>query len=192
MSEEKSTAKGPVKPEFGASGRKIVYDENGKPCRACNTLLDFRMVTHKQTTSASAGNSSAASGLAAAAAGASTATSNTIPKDCPPDVEELGRSTWTLLHSIAATYPDKPTKNQQDNLTQFMNSFSNLYPCFYCAEDFRQYIKKEKIKVTNRDEFGKWLCNAHNEVNVKLGKPKFDCNLWKERWKDGWKDGRCD
>lgn len=37
MSEESGASKGPVKaipagmPEFGATGRKIVYDENGKP-----------------------------------------------------------------------------------------------------------------------------------------------------------------
>ncbi|ODQ48151.1 hypothetical protein PICMEDRAFT_51367 [Pichia membranifaciens NRRL Y-2026] len=174
MSEEDNPVKNPAKPNFGASGRKIVYDENGKPCRACNTLLDFRMVTNKNIAAAAVANDAANA------------------RNCPPDVEELGRSTWTLLHSIAATYPDKPTKSQQENLSQFMNSFSNLYPCFHCADDFREHIKKDKIKVTNRDEFGKWLCNAHNEVNVKLGKPKFDCNLWKERWKDGWKDGRCD
>lgn len=194
MSEDKSPVKEPVKPsgmpEFGATGRKIVYDENGKPCRACNTLLDFQMISHKKTNKNSTGaNNNSAIASAAAVA---TITSNSTPKDCPPDVEELGKSTWTLLHSIAATYPDKPSKSQQENLTQFMNSFSNLYPCFHCAEDFRDYIKDNKIKVTNRDEFGNWLCNAHNAVNVKLGKPKFDCNLWKERWKDGWKDGRCD
>lgn len=193
MSEDTSPVKGPIKPsgmpEFGPTGRKIVYDENGKPCRACNTLLDFQMISNKKVNKNSTGANNTA---AAAVAGLTTTTSSLTPKDCPPDVEELGKSTWTLLHSIAATYPDKPSKFQQDNLSQFMNSFSNLYPCFYCAEDFRDYIKENKIKVTNRDEFGNWLCNAHNAVNVKLGKPKFDCNLWKERWKDGWKDGRCD
>jgi mitochondrial FAD-linked sulfhydryl oxidase len=36
------------------------------------------------------------------------------------------------------------------------------------------------------------MCQAHNEVNRKLGKSEFDCGLWKERWRDGWRDGRCD
>ena len=155
-------------------------------CRTCNTLLDFRSITNNAT-------SKAVAGVGAVTATASDlATNDSTPSDCPPDVEELGRSTWTLLHSIAATYPEKPTDAQKDNLKTFMKSFSNLYPCFYCADDFREYMNKEKIQVTNRDEFGKWLCNAHNAVNVKIGKPVFDCQLWKERWKDGWKDGRCD
>ncbi|OBA16232.1 uncharacterized protein OGAPODRAFT_86734 [Ogataea polymorpha] len=74
----------------------------------------------------------------------------------------------------------------------FLRVFGNIYPCWFCAKDFRQYMEKDKPKVRTQEEFGKWLCDAHNEVNEKLGKKKFDCNLWKERWKDGWKDGRCD
>lgn len=161
-------------------------------CRTCNTLLDFRSVTNQMHAPGSKKGAIGASAIAATGATIVSASSDDKVNDCPPDVEELGRSTWTLLHSIAATYPDKPSPFQQQNLKQFITSFSHLYPCFYCAEDFRDYIEKEKVKVTNRDEFGKWLCDAHNSVNVKLGKPKFDCDLWKERWKDGWKDGRCD
>ncbi|KAF8005321.1 hypothetical protein HF325_000778 [Metschnikowia pulcherrima] len=48
MTQEHSEAeKETVKPVFGASGRKIVYDKDGKPCRTCNTLLDFQLVTGK-------------------------------------------------------------------------------------------------------------------------------------------------
>lgn len=161
-------------------------------CRTCNTLLDFRSIaTTKKPVSSAAPAVITGTAIADMFSAADTSVAQPA-NDCPPDVEELGRSTWTLLHSIAATYPDKPTAEDKNNLTSFMKSFSHLYPCFYCAEDFREYMKKDKIKVTNRDEFGKWLCNAHNAVNEKLGKPTFDCNLWKERWKDGWKDGRCD
>lgn len=47
-------------------------------------------------------------------------------------------------------------------------------------------------KVSNREEFGQWMCEAHNAVNVKLGKKEFDCRFWEERWRTGWKDGSCD
>lgn len=114
------------------------------------------------------------------------------PNDCPADVETLGRSSWTLLHSIAATYPTAPTQTEQSDLTSFMKLFSKLYPCWVCAEDLQQYIKKEEIRAGSRQDFGLWLCGAHNEVNRKLGKPVFDCSKWEERWRTGWKDGRCD
>lgn len=187
MSTETESAKAQV----GPSGRKIVLGPDGKPCRTCNTLLDFR--------SAGSGITSKKPLVAAAAVGAAAASATTdepfnngYAKNCPPDVNELGRSTWTLLHSIAATYSDKPTADEQNTLNTFIHSFSKLYPCWFCAEDFQKYIADQKPKVTNRDEFGKWLCDAHNAVNVKTGKKTFDCNLWKERWKDGWKDGSCD
>jgi FAD-linked sulfhydryl oxidase len=53
-------------------------------------------------------------------------------------------------------------------------------------------MKGNAPRVSSREDFGRWLCEAHNEVNDKLGKPLFDCNKWEERWRTGWKDGRCD
>lgn len=156
-------------------------------CRMCSSLASFTSQTKTLKSSATAG-------AAAAAAAATTAASNTstkIPGDCPADVETLGRSTWTLLHSIAATYPKRPTTSEQSDLRTFMGVFSRLYPCWVCAEDFQSYMQREQIRVGSRDEFGRWLCEAHNAVNVKLGKDAFDCSRWEERWRTGWKDGRC-
>lgn len=107
-------------------------------------------------------------------------------KEDPPDVEKLGSSTWTLLHLIAATYPEKPTSQEQADMKQFVSLFGKFYPCWFCAEDFRGYVKDHEPDTSSQDKLGSWLCNAHNEVNVKLGKERFDCNLWKKRWKDGW------
>ena len=116
------------------------------------------------------------------------------PTDCPPDVEQLGRASWTLLHTIAAQYPEHPSSEQQNDVRQFMGSFSRLYPCFWCAKDLQQWMYKDRNapRVSSRSEFGQWLCEAHNAVNVKLGKPTFNCDKWEERWRTGWKDGRCD
>lgn len=112
--------------------------------------------------------------------------------DCPPDVEILGRSSWTLLHTIAATYPDTPSRTQQADMLRFVDLFAKLYPCWVCADDFQAYMARRVPKVASRDDFGQWLCGAHNDVNRKLGKEVFDCSRWLERWKTGPKDGRCD
>lgn len=114
--------------------------------------------------------------------------------DCPPDVEALGRATWTFLHSMAAQYPKKASDADQTEMKSFLTIFSKVYPCWHCAEDFRAWISKKgnEPKVGGREELGNWLCVAHNEVNRKLSKPIFDCAQWKARWRDGWTDGRCD
>lgn len=130
--------------------------------------------------------------VAGVAGVAAAAASTGPPADCPPDVETLGRGTWTLLHSIAAQYPSQPTPTQQTDVRGFIGSLSRLYPCWVCAEDFQVFLAKSPVRAASRDEFGRWLCAAHNEVNAKLGKPEFDCDLWEQRWRTGWKDGRCD
>lgn len=52
-------------------------------------------------------------------------------------------------------------------------------------------VKENPPKTSNRDELAKWLCERHNVVNIKLGKPEFDCSRVHERWRDGWRDGSC-
>ncbi|AET41621.1 flavin-linked sulfhydryl oxidase Ecym_8345 [Eremothecium cymbalariae DBVPG len=164
---------GPHSADVGPSGRKIIYDKDGKPCRSCNTLLDFQFVskTVSPTPQSEKGNIEG---------------SKVYKKVDPPDVEQLGRSSWTLLHTVAATYPEVPSDHQKKEMNQFMNIFSHVYPCSWCGKDFEDYIRNNAPKVDSREELGKWLCDAHNEVNEKLGKEKFNCDLWKKRWVDGW------
>lgn len=116
-----------------------------------------------------------------------------LPADCPPDVERLGRNTWTLLHTMTATYPPRPTAGEQSQARTFLSTFSRLYPCGHCADDFREWMSRQENqpRVGSRDEFGRWMCEAHNAVNVKLGKDVFDCGKWEERWRTGPEDGRC-
>ncbi|KAM0620764.1 hypothetical protein ACHAQG_007350 [Verticillium nonalfalfae] len=140
----------------------IVLGPDGKPCRTCTSSTFWASMGKTPKTKGSATTATAPSAT------------NGLPADCPPDVERLGNSSWTLLHSIAATYPENPSPAQKDDLRGFMRTFSRLYPCWVCAEDFQSYIKKDEVRVEGRQEFGNWLCMAHNEVNRKLGKKEFD------------------
>ncbi|EFX00923.1 FAD dependent sulfhydryl oxidase [Grosmannia clavigera kw1407] len=173
----------------------VVLGRDGKPCRSCTSFASWASQAKAsiKTASGSAGSAAAAAMAATtAAATASASATAAAGSDCPADVETLGRGTWTLLHTIAAQYPTQPTTGQQADVRSFMGTLSRLYPCWVCAEDFQTYLARSPVRTASRDELGRWLCAAHNEVNQKLGKPAFDCNLWEERWRTGWKDGRCD
>ena len=106
-------------------------------------------------------------------------------KESPLDRNTLGRSTWSLLHSIAVYYPEKPTKEKQKQTKLFLESLSNIYPCSICQEDFKKNIQKYPPKLGSRKDFIAWLCFQHNLVNKKLNKKIFDCSLesYEKRWK---------
>ncbi|EGG22590.1 hypothetical protein DFA_04720 [Cavenderia fasciculata] len=105
------------------------------------------------------------------------------PMGEPLDLIDLGHSGWNMLHTMAAYYPDKPTDTKKKEMTEFLHSFSKVYPCKDCAQDFQGILRDTPPKLDNQKEFSKWMCDSHNHVNNLLGKPLFDCNLVDKRWK---------
>lgn len=92
----------------------------------------------------------------------------------------------------AAYYPDKPTAARQQNMRSFISTFAQTYPCDSCAWHMRKHIKRQPPNTTSRGAFSLWMCQMHNSVNERLGKPAFDCSKTDERWRTGPADGSCD
>ncbi|KAI8393612.1 sulfhydryl oxidase [Radiomyces spectabilis] len=103
-------------------------------------------------------------------------------RNCPADVETLGNAAWTLLHTAAAYYPDRPAPSQMESMRTFITTFADNYPCWYCKDDFKKAMEKEPVRVGSRKKLSEWLCRRHNEVNEKLGKPAFDCTQVFKKW----------
>jgi mitochondrial FAD-linked sulfhydryl oxidase len=112
----------------------------------------------------------------------SSSSSSVLP--APPDIGELGRGTWTLLHTMAAYYPEAPSAQQQRDTRDFLASLGKVFPCRWCADDFVDSMSHKPPQLHSRTAFAQWLCEAHNEVNTKLGKPIFDCALVDRRWRN--------
>uniref|UniRef100_T1E7H3 Sulfhydryl oxidase n=1 Tax=Anopheles aquasalis TaxID=42839 RepID=T1E7H3_ANOAQ len=174
------------------------HHENGKEPAPCRTCMDFKSWSKQQRKTMTTASSPAT----AASKSSSEVTHRKVdgpedrtagpPANCPLDKEQLGQQTWGLLHTIAAYYPTTPTEAEERNVRTFFTSFSKLYPCEYCAKDFQQELKEMPPETKSQHALSQWLCRIHNRVNVKLGKPEFDCSKVNERWRDGWLDGSCD
>ncbi|KAG8731627.1 hypothetical protein FRC12_019649 [Ceratobasidium sp. 428] len=167
----------------------VVLGPDGKPCRVCSSFKSWSKAQRSGSK-----KTSTAAGLAGIAA---TTGFGSISRDhCPADVEQLGRATWTFLHTTAAYYPESPTKQQQSHMLSLLRALPSLYPCSSCAEDFGKDLQSNppETAVSGRSSLARWLCERHNEVNTKLGKEKFDCGIQSldSRWKDGPTDGSCD
>ena len=96
--------------------------------------------------------------------------------------EEIGRHTWALLHSIAASFPSVPTEENKKNVENFIHSLSDIYPCKVCASHFKQMLVEFPIKHKSREELVIYICGLHNKVNQRLGKKIFDCKKAFDIW----------
>ncbi|CAN4120160.1 unnamed protein product [Withania somnifera] len=100
----------------------------------------------------------------------------------PVNKEELGRATWTFLHTLGAQYPDKPTRQQKKDVKELMEILSRMYPCSECADHFKEVLRANPVQAGSQAEFSQWLCHVHNVVNRSLSKPKFPCDRVDARW----------
>jgi len=91
------------------------------------------------------------------------------------------------LHSLAAHYPPQPSTYERAHAAAFFRALAALYPCTHCREDFHAAVAAVPPRVESRQSLSVWLCQRHNEVNEKLGKPAFPCDFdsLDQRWRRG-------
>ncbi|CAI5485493.1 unnamed protein product [Closterium sp. Naga37s-1] len=83
----------------------------------------------------------------------------------PATKEELGRATWTFLHTLAAQFPEKPSKQQQKDAKEFVTLLARVYPCKICSYHFQKIVKANPPQAGSRGELEQYMCRLHNIVN---------------------------
>ena len=84
-----------------------------------------------------------------------------------------------------------PNQTESDTFSVFGQKCF-IFPLSCLHQDFVEDLKAHPVDASSGPRLARWLCDAHNRVNEKLGKDQFDCGRVYERWRDGWKDGSCD
>lgn len=91
-----------------------------------------------------------------------------------PDI--WGPTTWTLLHSITLEYPENPTKDDKENIKNFINCFGKILPCEKCRINFKSHIEEIPLNdniLNSKKNFIKWMIDIHNAVNKINGKKEL-------------------
>ena len=80
-------------------------------------------------------DTSTTSAATAAATSAAISSSSSAASFHQVDREELGRATWTLLHTLGAQFPDKPTRRQQKDVQTLvrLGSGARYIPDCFCG-----------------------------------------------------------
>ena len=90
--------------------------------------------------------------------------------------EIWGREGWKFIHSVALSYPYKPTEKDKENYLAFFKSLENVLPCSICAENFRKKMEKTPPKLESKIALFNWTVDIHNEVNRQNGKKELTHN----------------
>lgn len=173
QAEERAGEEERVLPPRPARKPAVVLGPDGKPCKACTARTSFGAAMRAQT--------------------------KHTHDPCPPDINELGHSTWTFLHAAAAHYPREPAAVQQSSMRAMLDALPHIYPCAHCAAELadeyaRQDAEARTHAVQSAARLQTYLCELHNEVNARLGKPVWDCSDTKRlryRWEEAPEERGC-
>lgn len=79
------------------------------------------------------------------------------------------------LHSIATSYPERPTQSEKDLMYSWLDMFRDTITCPHCREHFGKMLHTYRATfpsmLNSRQEFALFTFRAHNAVNRRLRKP---------------------
>lgn len=86
------------------------------------------------------------------------------------DTRFWGPDGWQLLHSVAVTYPERPSDRTKQVYKEFFETLRLMLPCIYCRNSFFQFVDELPIDpyLKDRKTLNYWVYLMHNKVNDKL------------------------
>jgi hypothetical protein len=107
-----------------------------------------------------------------------------VCKDWKNDPSLWGPHLWAYMHYSAANYPEKPSKENIDEMVDWLCSLPVTIPCANCSTHYRKYIEQNKSNLKNicgnKTSLFNFLVDIHNKVNVRNGKSEMS-------YDDAWK-----
>ena len=102
----------------------------------------------------------------------------------PPSV--WGPGLWFTIHTVALTYPQKPTLTQKTKMRAFFKGLQPVLPCDFCKKHYAVELKSMKASVfDSRDSLFGWTVCFHNSVSKRTGstQPRRSVTYWRDYYK---------
>lgn len=90
-------------------------------------------------------------------------------------ITEWGPAGWNILHAMAHTLPETLDARERTRLRRFLDDFAYFLPCRVCSRHFAEFLRVRATDhvLSTRDGVVRLLFDAHNDVNVRNGKPRM-------------------
>lgn len=95
----------------------------------------------------------------------------------PSIKDEAGPHFWYVLEKVINKLPDNPRKSDLTRAAKTMDHIAESFPCPECVENYQSYRKEHPIKCHTRKECAHYLCELHNDIRRRQGKPVKDCSI---------------
>jgi len=89
---------------------------------------------------------------------------------------QLETATWTMLHTIAAQFPEVPTAKQQKDVNNLIESLARVFPCASCAEHFQEILRNEPPVLGSGPELQRWMNDLQSAVKHSSDRPALNYN----------------
>ena len=88
--------------------------------------------------------------------------------------KDWGPGAWKFIHSVALTYPNKPSEEIKKHYYDFFENLQYILPCPKCRNNYKDHLNKFSLTnaLENNIKLFNWTVDVHNEVN-KLNNTKI-------------------
>lgn len=103
------------------------------------------------------------------------------------DPSVWGPPLWFVIHTLALSYPSKPTPTQRTQMMDFFRQLKDHLPCRYCRQHFAAELKRVPPSVfDSRDSLFEWTVNFHDSVSDRTHnpQPRYSVQYWKQFYKN--------
>ena len=92
----------------------------------------------------------------------------------PSLTEQWGPDMWSIIHTIAKSYPKNPSTKDKTVAHQLTKYLALVLPCPNCQKHYIQNYTKYKPELSSGPGFFKWTVKIHNQVNKSNDKKQMD------------------